>query len=191
MESAKETAAKIAASAKAGMEKTIATVEEKVFSFKRHDLPERKMDRRELTSSKQVSSFLPFVVELPYRKCKLMMGLRSPWMQRLDQRNGRTKIREAERKQQQELEQSTAARRAETVTSVTPTYSTTGTTGTQSALPGYRTGEPPGQVVKGVVLSHPIGTATGADRPSTAHSTNVGYGTNKGYDKGDDYTWKR
>ncbi|GFY99813.1 hypothetical protein Acr_13g0012130 [Actinidia rufa] len=129
MESAKETAAKIAASAKAGMEKTKATVEEKFFPSLcgRIAIPEMQV-----------------AIKTRWELPKLMMSLQSPWMQRLNQRPALTtrdplekemaerrkeeRIREAERKKQQELEQSTAARRAETVTGVTPTYSTTGTT---------------------------------------------------------------
>ncbi|MCE3214936.1 hypothetical protein HAX54_000312 [Datura stramonium] len=73
-----------------------------------------------------------------------------------------------------------------TGTGKTHSYSTTGATGhptgahQMSALPGHGSGQPAGPVVEGVVPSHPIGTATGTQRPSAAHNTRVGGGVNQG-----------
>ncbi|KAF3673185.1 DRE binding factor 1 [Capsicum annuum] len=79
-----------------------------------------------------------------------------------------------------------------------PHYSntTTGPTGhstglhQMSALPDHGTGEPMGQVTDGVVQSqsHPIRTATGTQRASTAHNTRVGGGINQGYGTGGNYS---
>lgn len=76
---------------------------------------------------------------------------------------------------------------------MTHSYSTSGATGKptgahqMSALPGHGSGQPIGQVVEGVVPSHPIGRATGTQRPSAAHNTHVG-GGDMGYGTGGSYT---
>lgn len=99
------------------------------------------------------------------------------------------KINQAELHKQEVREQNAPAKQAAQGHS----YSTTGEKGQatgghqMSALPGHGTGQPTGQVIEGTIKSHPIGTATGTGRPTTAHNTKVGAGTNKGYGTGGTY----
>ncbi|OIT03381.1 PREDICTED: 18 kDa seed maturation protein-like [Nicotiana attenuata] len=106
------------------------------------------------------------------------------------------RINEAEMNKQETRDKNAAARQgySTTGTEKTHSYSTTGATGhptgahQMSALPGHGSGQPAGQVVEGVVKSHPIGTATGTQRSSTAHNTHVGGGVNSGYGTGGSYS---
>ncbi|KAL2464725.1 Late Embryogenesis Abundant 4-5 [Forsythia ovata] len=147
MQSIKETAANVAASAKSGMEKTKAVVQEKMERVTSNNPTEKEM----ATEQKE------------------------------------EKINQAELHKQDVREQNAASRQA----GGTHSYSTTGEAGQptgghqMSALPGHGTGQPMGQVTEGTIKSHPIGT-TG--RPTTAHNTHVGTGTNKGYGTGGAYS---
>lgn len=102
------------------------------------------------------------------------------------------RINEAEMNKQETRDKNAAAARQGT--EKTHSYSTTGATGQptgahqMSALPGHGSGEPAGQVVEGVVQSHPIGTATGTQRSSAAHNTHVGGTVNSGYGTGGSYS---
>lgn len=104
------------------------------------------------------------------------------------------RIQEAERNKQEIYDQNAAARQASYGTGAPHSYSTTGEAGQpmgthqMSALPGHGTGEPKGQVVEGVAESHPIGTATGTQRSSTAHNTHVAGDANRGHSTGGAYT---
>ncbi|KAL8133496.1 11 kDa late embryogenesis abundant protein [Apium graveolens] len=100
------------------------------------------------------------------------------------------RIHQAEWNKQEAKELNAANKQATAATGTgtgTHSYSTTGVTGQptgthqMSALPGHGTGHPTGQVVEGVVGSHPIGTNTTA-----GHNTRVGggatdYGTGGAY----------
>lgn len=87
----------------------------------------------------------------------------------------------------QEAKELNAANKQATAATGTGTgahsYSTTGVTGQptgthqMSAVPGHGTGHPTGQVVEGVVGSHPIGTNTGTGKTTAGHNTRVGGGT--------------
>ncbi|KAI3474538.1 hypothetical protein Pfo_029453 [Paulownia fortunei] len=152
MQSIKETAANVAASAKSGMEKTKATAQEKVERMTAHNPTEKEM----ATERKE------------------------------------ERVHHAELNKQEAREQNAAARQASR-TGGSYSYTATGVTGQptgghqMSALPGHGTGEPTGQVTEGIIKSHPIGTATGTGRPTTAHNTHVGGGTNQGYGTGGGY----
>ncbi|CAI9097439.1 OLC1v1033869C1 [Oldenlandia corymbosa var. corymbosa] len=176
MQNIKEKAANVAATAKSGMDKTKAAVQEKVERMTAHNPTEKEM----ATERKE------------------------------------EKINQAEWNKREAMEHNAAAKHANTHTvggnphtytatgqpghtaaagaGGPHTYSTTGKhghpTGTHqmSALPGHGTGEPAGNVVEGVIKSHPIGTATGTTRPSAAHNTHVGPGTNQGYGTGGTYS---
>ncbi|KAL6522403.1 hypothetical protein OROMI_031675 [Orobanche minor] len=152
MQSMKETAANIAASAKSGMEKTKATVQEKMERVTAHNPTEKEM----ATERKE------------------------------------ERVHNAELNKLEEREHNAAARQAGRAGG-SHSYATTGVTGQptgghqMSALPGYGTGQPTGQVTEGTVKSHPIGTATGTGR-TTAHNTHVGGGANTGYGTGGGYS---
>ncbi|KAJ0568999.1 putative Late embryogenesis abundant protein, LEA_1 subgroup [Helianthus annuus] len=105
------------------------------------------------------------------------------------------KINQAEYEKQVALDQNATQRQA-TEAGGTNTYSTTGAAGNpmgshqMSALPGHGTGEPAGQVVEGVVRSHPIGTdtrtRTGPGTTLAGHNTKTGGGAG-GYSTGGAY----
>ncbi|KAK4432173.1 seed maturation protein [Sesamum alatum] len=150
MQTMKETAANVAAAAKSGMEKTRATVQEKMERMTADSPLEKEM----ATATKE------------------------------------DRFRKSDLKKQDAYEQNAAAG----TTGGSYSYSTTGQVGQatgghqMSALPGHGTGEPAGQVVEGTIKSHPIGKATGTGRPTTAHNTHVGGGTNQGYGTGGGYS---
>ena len=89
------------------------------------------------------------------------------------------RVNQAEFEKQQAHQHNAAAKGAHS-------YSTTGATGQStgmhqmSALPGHGTGQPVGQVVEGVVPSHPSGMDTGTRTTTAGHNTRVEGGTNKG-----------
>ncbi|KAJ0954715.1 putative Late embryogenesis abundant protein, LEA_1 subgroup [Helianthus annuus] len=101
------------------------------------------------------------------------------------------KINQAEYEKQVAREQNATQRQA-TEAGGTHSYSTTGAAGNpmgshqMSALPGHGTGEPAGQVVEGVVRSHPIGTRTGTGTTLAGHNTKTGGGAG-GYSTGGAY----
>ncbi|KAI3446423.1 hypothetical protein Pfo_003088 [Paulownia fortunei] len=103
------------------------------------------------------------------------------------------RINHAELNKQEAHEKNAAAGQAAR-TGGSYSYSTTGEVGQptgghqMSALPGHGTGEPAGQVTEGRIKSRPMGKATGTGRPTTAHNTHVGAGTNKGYGTGGAYS---
>ncbi|XP_071720107.1 11 kDa late embryogenesis abundant protein-like [Rutidosis leptorrhynchoides] len=149
--SIKETAANIGASAKSGMEKTKATLQEKGERLTAHD-----------PTQKEVAT---------------------------DKKEAR--INEAEYEKQVAREQNATQRQA-TEANKTHSYSTTGATGhpmgshQMSALPGHGTGEPAGNVVEGIVKSHPIGTDTGMGTTLAGHNLKSGGGAS-GYTTGGAY----
>ncbi|XP_009369595.2 late embryogenesis abundant protein 46 [Pyrus x bretschneideri] len=162
MESMKEAAANVAASATSGMEKTKATVQEKVEKMKSSDPVEKDMAARKKEER---------IVEAEVNKREAM---------------------EQNAAARRDVAVSTGYTATGKTGTGTRTYSTTGAagqpTGTHqmSALPGHGTGQPAGQVTEGVVAeAHPIGTNTGTGR-TTGHNTNVGgnatnYGTGGTY----------
>lgn len=101
------------------------------------------------------------------------------------------RINEAEYEKQVAREQNATQRQA-TEAPGTHSYSTTGATGQpvgshqMSALPGHGTGQPAGQVVEGVVKSHPIGTDTGTGTTVAGHNLRTGGGAG-GYGTGGAY----
>ncbi|XP_076881602.1 11 kDa late embryogenesis abundant protein-like [Bidens hawaiensis] len=149
--SIKETAANIGASAKSGMEKTKATLQEKGERMTAHDPTQKEM----ATEKKEA------------------------------------RINQAEYEKQVAREQNATQRQAAEATG-THSFSTTGATGHEmgshqmSALPGHGTGETAGNVVEGVVKSHPIGTDTGTGTTLAGHNTKAGGGAG-GYGTGGAY----
>ncbi|KAK9055455.1 hypothetical protein SSX86_026538 [Deinandra increscens subsp. villosa] len=150
--SVKETVANIGASAKSGMEKTKATLQEKGERMTAHDPTQKEM----ATEKKEA------------------------------------RLNEAEYAKQVAREQNATQRQATEATGGTHSYSTTGATGNpmgghqMSSLPGHGTGEPAGQVVEGVVKSHPIGTDTGTGTTVAGHNLRTGGGAG-GYRTGGAY----
>ncbi|KAK4378051.1 hypothetical protein RND71_004347 [Anisodus tanguticus] len=158
MQNIKEKASNVAASAKSGMDKTKAVVQEKVERMTAHDptqkemATEKKQERiYEAEMKKQVTQD---------RNAALSHGSGT------GTGTGRTHYSN---------------------TTTGSTGHSTGLH-QMSALPGHGTGEPMGQVTDGVVQSHPIGTATGTQRASAAHNTHVGGGANQGYGTGGNYS---
>ncbi|KAM1109428.1 hypothetical protein COP2_009134 [Malus domestica] len=156
----KEAAANVAASAMSGMEKTKATVQEKVEKMKSSDPVEKDMAARKKEER---------IVEAEVNKHEAME-------------------QNAAARRDVAVATGYTATGAGTGTHTYSTTGAAGQpTGTHqmSALPGHGTGQPAGQVTEGVAEAHPIGTNTGTGR-STAHNTNVGgnatkYGTGGTY----------
>ncbi|KAI3782498.1 hypothetical protein L2E82_12546 [Cichorium intybus] len=98
---------------------------------------------------------------------------------------------QAEYDKQVEREQNAVQRQAAEATG-THSYSTTGATGQHmgshqmSALPGHGTGQPAGNVVEGVVGSHPIGRNTGTGQSVAGNNPRTGGGAG-GYGTGGAY----
>ncbi|KAI3787024.1 hypothetical protein L1987_41181 [Smallanthus sonchifolius] len=149
--SVKETAANIGASAKSGMEKTKATLQEKGEIMTAHNPTEKEI----ATEKKEA------------------------------------RINQAEYEKRVAREQNATQRQA-TEAGGTHSYSTTGATGhpmgsnQMSALPGHGTGVPAGNVVEGVVGSHPIGRETGTGTTLAGQNTKTGGGAG-GYSTGGAY----
>ncbi|XP_038883398.1 11 kDa late embryogenesis abundant protein [Benincasa hispida] len=160
VESMKESAANVAASAKAGMDKTKATVQEKMEKVTAHD---------------------PLAKEIAEEKKQAK--IHEAELNKQEAREHNAAVRQA-------ATAAAGTHGTHPTTHPTATYSTSGahgyTTGTQqmSALPGHGTGQPTGPFVEGVVGAHPIGTETGTGRTTTAHNPLVGgrtgYGTQTG-----------
>ncbi|XP_062006433.1 late embryogenesis abundant protein 46 [Rosa rugosa] len=168
MQSIKEAAANVAASAKSGMEKTKATMQEKMEKMKAQDPIQKDM----ATQKKEGR-----IAEAEQHKREAMDHNTAA-------KHGTAPARSTG--------YGTEPTGYSTSGAGTATYPTTGATGQQtgfnqmSALPGHGTGEPAGQVVEGVATAHPIGTSTGTGR-TTAHNTHVG-GNAPGYGTGGTYS---
>ncbi|KAG4913056.1 hypothetical protein AAZX31_19G133300 [Glycine max] len=152
-ESIKETATNIGASAKAGMEKTKATVQEKA----------ERMTARD-----------PVQKELATQKKEAKMN-----QAELDKQAARQHNTAAKQSATTAGHMGHGHHTTGTGTG-TATYSTTGEYGQPmgahqtSAMPGHGTGQPTGHVTEGVVGSHPIGTNRGPGGTATAHNTRAG-----------------
>ncbi|KAI4300694.1 hypothetical protein L6164_034041 [Bauhinia variegata] len=166
-ESVKETAANVGASAKSGMEKTKATVQEKTERMTAHD---------------------PLQKEMATQKKEERIN-----QAELDKQEARQHNAAARQSASAAGGQHMGQGNYTTGTGGSATYSTTGEYGQpmgthqMSAMPGHGTGHPTGHVTEGVVGSHPIGTETGAGRTSAAHNTRVG-GNAQRYATGGSYT---
>ncbi|EXB32138.1 18 kDa seed maturation protein [Morus notabilis] len=167
MQSMKETAANVAASAKSGMEKTKATLQEKANLLDLDFYDEANESKME-----KMTAHDPVEKEMATEKKK-------------------ARISQAELDKQEAREHNAAAREARkagvghtgyTATGTgtgTATYSTTGTTSQPTGTHKMSAG----QVVEGAVGAHPIGINTSTGRTSAARNTRVegtgaqGYGT--------------
>ncbi|GAU23421.1 hypothetical protein TSUD_331190 [Trifolium subterraneum] len=166
-ETIKETAANIGASAKSGMEKTKAAVQEKT----------EKMTARD-----------PVQKEMATHKKDAKMDQAE--LDKLAAREHNAAVKQSTTATVGQMGQP-----HHTTGTGTASYSTTGNYGQptgahqMSALPGHGTGQPMGHVTEGVVGSHPIGTNRGTDGTATAHNTRVGGNTNStGYSTGGTYS---
>ncbi|KAL5545468.1 hypothetical protein UlMin_005155 [Ulmus minor] len=158
MESTKEAAANVGASAMSGLEKTKATLQEKVEKVKAHDpvekqmATERKEDKIDVAELNKQEAF----------------------------------HRNAAVKDYSTTGHPFAGTGTATHSTTGATGHPTGTH-QMSAMPGHGTGQPMGRVVEGVVGSHPVGTNTGTRRTTTADNAGVqgagptGYGTGGSY----------
>ncbi|BFG38253.1 hypothetical protein CerSpe_245270 [Prunus speciosa] len=155
--SVKEATANVGASAKSGMDKTKATVQEKVEKMAAHDPVEKDMAARKREER---------MVEAELNKREAMAH------------NAAARHRES-------VGGPTGYTASGTGTHTYSTTGITGQpTGAHqmSALPGHGTGQPAGEITEGVVESDPIGINTGTGR-TTAHNTRVG-GNAPGYGTG-------
>ncbi|XP_010423305.1 PREDICTED: 18 kDa seed maturation protein-like [Camelina sativa] len=159
MQSMKETASNIAASAKSGMDKTKATLEEKAEKMKTRDPLQKHM-------ATQVKEDKINLAEMQKRE---------------------TYEHNAAMKEAAGPGIGTGTGTGLGLGSAT--HSTTGQvghgTGTHqmSALPGHGTGQLTDRVVEGTAATNPIGRDTGTGR-TTAHNTHVGGGGTTGYGPG-------
>ncbi|KAK7285488.1 hypothetical protein RJT34_20261 [Clitoria ternatea] len=163
-ESMKETAANIGASAKSGMEKTKATVQEKT----------QRMTARD-----------PLQKEMATQKKEERINQAELDKQMAREHNAAAK---------QSATAGHMGQGHHTAGTGTATYSTTGEYGQPmgahqtSAVPGHGTGQPTGHVTEGVAGSHPIGTNRGPGGTTTAHNTRAGGNPNDyGYGTGGTY----
>nr|AAG15412.1 seed maturation protein [Glycine tomentella] len=161
-ESIKETAANIGASAKAGMEKTKATVQEKA----------ERMTARD-----------PMQKELATQKKDAKMSQAELDKQAARQHNTAAKqAATAGHMGQGHHTPGTATY------STTGEHGQPMGAHQTSAMPGHGTGQPTGHVTEGVVGSHPIGTNRGPGGTATAHNTRAGGNPNDyGYGTGGTY----
>nr|XP_043622109.1 11 kDa late embryogenesis abundant protein [Erigeron canadensis] len=120
------------------------------------------------------------------------MTAHDPTQKQLATEKKESRINEAEYEKQVAREQNATQRQAAEATTGTQSYSTTGATGEpmgghqMSALPGHGTGVPAGNVVEGVIKSHPIGTNTGTGTTLADHNLKSGGGAG-GYTTGGAY----
>ncbi|XP_022924969.1 late embryogenesis abundant protein 46 [Cucurbita pepo subsp. pepo] len=151
MESMKESAANVAASAKAGMDKTKATVQEKMEKVTARD---------------------PLAKEIAEEKKQAK--IHEAELHKQEAREHNAAMKQATTATATHGMHPTTHGTATYSTTGAQGY----TTGTQqmSAVPGHGTGQPTGQVTEGVVGTHPIGHQTGTGRTTTAHNPNVGGG---------------
>ncbi|CAI8614092.1 unnamed protein product [Vicia faba] len=171
-ETIKETAANIGASAKSGMEKTKATVQEKTEKMSARD-PVQKEAATQKKEAKQNQAELDKQIA----------------------REHNAAVKESTTAAQMGQAHHNAGTGTTTYPTtgthhVTGTYSTTGNHGhhtgahERSAIPGHHTDH----VTEGVVGSHPIGINRGTDGTATAHNTRVGGNPNAtGYTTGGTY----
>ncbi|XP_050383281.1 late embryogenesis abundant protein 46 [Argentina anserina] len=168
MQSIKEAAANVAASANSGMEKTKAITEEKMEKARAHDPIQKDMATQKKEG--RIAEAEQHKREAMYHNAAARHGA-AP--------TGSTGY-------------GTGPTNYSTPGAGTATHSTTGAAGQHtgfnqmSALPGHGTGEPTGQVLEGVATAHPVGTNTGTGR-TTAHNTHVGGGNAPGYGTGGTY----
>ncbi|KAH9673927.1 Late embryogenesis abundant protein 46 [Citrus sinensis] len=157
MQSMKESAANVAASAKAGMEKTKATAQEKVDKMKAHDPVEKEMAtekkeerrmqaelekqeaREHNAAAKQATGGLGYTTADSYSHSTTGMHGRPTGGQQM------------------------------------------------SALAGHGTGQPAGQMTEGVVGSHPMGVNTGTGHNPAHNTRVGGGGGATGYGTGGSY----
>ncbi|KAL1196897.1 Late embryogenesis abundant protein 46 [Cardamine amara subsp. amara] len=161
MQSMKETASNIAASAKSGMDKTKATLTEKAEQMKTRDPLQKEM----ATQKKEGR-------------------INQAEMQKREAMEHNAAMRESAG-----AGTGTGTGLGLGTATHSTTGQVGHGTGTHqmSALPGHGTGQPTGRVVEGTAVTDPIGTNTGTGR-TTAHNTRVGggggttgYGTGGGY----------
>uniref|UniRef100_A0A1J3F4Z9 18 kDa seed maturation protein n=1 Tax=Noccaea caerulescens TaxID=107243 RepID=A0A1J3F4Z9_NOCCA len=158
MQSIKETASNITASAKSGMDKTKATLEEKAEKMKTRDPVQKQM----ATQKKEGR-------------------INQAEMEKREAREHNAAMKEA-------TGAGTGIGTGLGLGSATHSTTGHGTgTHQMSALPGHGTGHPTGHVVEGTTLTEPIGTNTGTGR-TTAHNSRVGGGGTTGYGTGGGYT---
>ncbi|KAG2334822.1 hypothetical protein Bca52824_006002 [Brassica carinata] len=159
MQSMKETASNIAASAKSGMDKTKATLEEKAEKMTTRDPVQKQM----ATEKKEAK-------------------INQAEMQKREVREHNAAMKEAAGAG---TGTGTGLGLGSATHSTTGHVGHGTGTHQMSALPGHGTGQPAGHVVEGTTLTEPIGTNIGTGR-TTAHNTHVGggttrYGTGGGY----------
>ncbi|CAH8312665.1 unnamed protein product [Eruca vesicaria subsp. sativa] len=160
MQSMKETASNIAASAKSGMDKTKATLGEKAEKMTTRDPIQKQM----ATQKKEGR-------------------INEAEMQKREACEHNAAMKEASG-----AGTGTGLGLGSATHSTTGQVGHGTGTHQMSALPGHGTGQPTGQVVEGTAVTEPIGTNTGTGR-TTAHNTHVGGGTGTtGYGTGGGYT---
>lgn len=174
-ESVKETAANIGASARSGMEKTKATVEEKVLSFI-HYLSYHIILFCNCVC--EILNVFNFALNVQTER----MTAHDPMQKEMATEKKEERIRQAELEKREARDHNAASKMAATAPGTggggnytTATYSTTGEYGgpmggqQMSAMPGHGTGHPiGGNVTEGVAGSHPVGVDRGTGR-TTAH----------------------
>ncbi|CAH8270290.1 unnamed protein product [Arabidopsis lyrata] len=154
MQSMKETASNIAASAKSGMDKTKATLEEKAEKMKTRD-PVQKQMATQVKEDK----------------------INQAEMQKRETREYNAAMKEA-------AGAGTGLGLGTATHSTTGQVGHGTGTHQMSALPGHGTGQLTDRVVEGTAVTDPIGRNTGTGLTTTAHNTHVGpgpYGTGGGY----------
>ncbi|XP_031278201.1 18 kDa seed maturation protein-like [Pistacia vera] len=175
MQSMKETAANIAASAKAGVEKTKATVQEKVEKMQAHSPMEKAMatEKKEERLTQAEINKLETMKHNAAARHSPKGGASDPVFTGTSPTG---------------VDNSYITLGATTSPTGTASYSTIGehgwsTRGHQmSAMPGHGTGQPMGgHVVEGLVDSHPIGWNSGTGR-TMAHNTRAGANPSGPYD---------
>ncbi|CAA7026852.1 unnamed protein product [Microthlaspi erraticum] len=161
MQSMKETASNIAASAKSGMDKTKATLEEKAEQMRTRDPVQKQM----ATQKKEGR-------------------INQAEMEKRETREHNAAMKEASGAG---TGIGTGLGLGSATHSTTGHLGHGTGTHQMSALPGHGTGHPTGHVVEGTTLTEPIGTNTGTGR-TTAHNSRVGGGGTTGYGTGGGYT---
>ncbi|KFK25064.1 hypothetical protein AALP_AA8G061800 [Arabis alpina] len=159
MQSAKEAVSNIAASAKSGMDKTKATLEEKAEKMKTRDPVQKEM----ATQRKEGK------------------------INQAEMQKRETQEYNAAMKQAAGGGTGTGVGLGTATHSTTGQVGHGTGTHQMSALPGHGTGHPTGHVVEGTAVTEPIGTNTGTGR-TTAHNTRVGGGGTTGYGTRGGYT---
>ncbi|ESR43111.1 hypothetical protein CICLE_v10012978mg [Citrus x clementina] len=158
MQSMKESAANVAASAKAGMEKTKATAQEKVDKMKAHDPVEKEMATEKKEERRMQAE-----------------------LEKQEAREHNAAAKQATGG----LGYTTADSYSQSTTGMhgRPTGGHQ-----MSALAGHGTGQPAAQVIEGVVGSHPIGVNAGTGHNPAHNTRVGGGGGATGYGTGGSYT---